>query len=42
MTARHVAWARATFGVQPAEAGAGGTAAEASGGSAGHIGEPAV
>ena len=33
MTARHVAWARATFGVQPAEAGAGGTAVEASGGS---------
>lgn len=32
MTARHVAWARATFGVQPAEAGAGGTAVEASGG----------
>jgi hypothetical protein len=33
MTARHLAWARATFGVQPAEAGAGGTAVEASGGS---------
>ena len=42
MTARHVAWARATFGVQPAEAGAGGMAVEASGGPAGHIGEPAV
>ncbi len=32
MTARHVAWARATFGAQPAEAGTGGAAAEASGG----------
>jgi len=31
MTARHVAWARATFGAQPAEAGTGGAAAEASG-----------
>lgn len=32
MTARHVAWARATFGVQPAEASAGGMAVETSGG----------
>jgi hypothetical protein len=32
MTVRHVAWARATFGAQPAEAGTDGAAAEESGG----------